>query len=320
MKRVDSETLQFVNKTNTNNFKSSNSKEELIELSSSGDTEFIDVFGDKVSDDFSHNKMKNESKFITNTTNTKNIISNDVEELELDPVNFVDDFYNAIGSNRLSKETGMEYFESLGLLSFIDENDIKKVEKSGSSGKDALITLKDGSSYLFSKEEGKTYLSSIRDKEGREINFGKDFENFINTFKRQERNIEDISMVDGNITFNMTAGDEYTFDMETKNLREISYGETKYSINDINNMLREVSERVADYLNDGSTAEDIMNKYNLNLNIDNISTLNVMSEDWILLNVGDIKLSIYNNENHKYYAILSHIDGTLPENNEYLAL
>ena len=320
MKRVDSKTLQFINQTNTSNVKSNNSKEELIELSSSGDTEFIDSFDDKISDDFSHKKMKNESKFITNTTNIKKTISGDIEELELDPVNFVDDFYNAIGSNRLSKETGMEYFESLGLLSFIDENDIKKVEKSGSNGKDALITLKDGSSYLFSKGEGKTYLSSIRDKEGREINFGKDFENFINTFKRQKSNIEDISMVDGNITFNMTAGDEYTFDMETKKLKEISYGDTRYSANDINNMLIEVSERIANYLNDGSTAENIINKYNLNLNIDNISMLNIMSEDWNLLNVGDMKLSIYNDGNYTHYAILSHIDGTLPENNEYLAL
>lgn len=273
--------------------------------------------------------IKKESAPITNTTNVISSISNNIEEVELDSVNFVDDFYDAIGSNKLSKETGMKAISSLGigLSNFIEEKDIKTVEKRGADGKNVRITLKDGSSYLIVNESGKAYLSSIRDKEGREIIFGESFEDFFNKFRKWSQSgdpgtyIQNISLLGGDITFNMGAGDrygeKYTFDMETKKLREISIGYMTYHAEDINNMLKEVSERLANYLNDGSTAEDIMNKYNLNLDIDNIKRIQIHGgENYaiIMLRIGDMNLRIDDDGNSKRYTIFSNIDGVeLPE-------
>ena len=325
MKRVDSETLQFVNKTNTSNFKSDNSKEKLIELNSSGDTEFIDFLDDKISDNSDHNKMKTESNFITNTTNTKNIISNDVEELELDPVNFVDDFYDAMGSNKLSKETGMKAISSLGigLSNFIEEKDIKTVEKRGSGGKNVLVTLKDGSSYFIVNEDGKPYLSYITDRNGKEISFGRNFEDFLNKFRKRNQAgdpvtyIKDISLLGGDIIFYMDGSyntEKYRFDMETKKLREIS---TKFMTYYPEDIIKEVSERLANYLNDGSTAEDIINKYNLNLDIDNIKWIQIDgTENYTKIKfcIGDMNLRVYDDGTSKRYTIFSNIDGVeLPE-------
>ena len=272
--------------------------------------------------------IKKESAPITNTTNVISSISNNIEEVELDPVNFVDDFYDAIGSNKLSKETGMKAISSLGigLSNFIEEKDIKTVEKRGADGKNVRITLKDGSSYLIVNESGKAYLSSIRDKEGREIIFGESFEDFFNKFRKWSQSgdpgtyIQDISLLGGDITFNMSGGrygEKYRFDMETKKLREISIGYMTYHAEDINNMLKEVSERLANYLNDGSTAEDIMNKYNLNLDIDNIKRIQIHGgENYaiIMLRIGDMNLRIDDDGNSKRYTIFSNIDGVeLPE-------
>ena len=273
--------------------------------------------------------IKKESAPITNTTNVISSISNNIEEVELDSVNFVDDFYDAIGSNKLSKETGMKAISSLGigLSNFIEEKDIKTVEKRGADGKNVRITLKDGSSYLIVNESGKAYLSSIRDKDGREIIFGESFEDFFNKFRKWSQSgdpgtyIQNISLLGGDITFNMGAGDrygeKYTFDMETKKLRKISRGYMTYHAEDINNMLKEVSERLANYLNDGSTAEDIMNKYNLNLDIDNIKRIQIHGgENYaiIMLRIGDMNLRIDDDGNSKRYTIFSNIDGIeLPE-------
>lgn len=275
------------------------------------------------------NNMKNENRDITKIADIEKTISNNIEDVELDLVNFADDFYDAIGSNRLSKETGMKCIYSLGLSNFIEEKDIKKVEKRGSNGKNVLITLKDGSSYLFVNETGKTYLSSITDSKGRCINFGKNFEEFINKFRKwapwgDPLEIKDISLFGGEITFNMGSGnrygEEYTFDMETKKLRRISLGRTTYSAEDINDMLKEVSERLANYLNDGSTMEDIMNKYNLDLNIDNISMVMMTGEGEIRLRVGDMSLSIFDDGNSKSYTIYSDIDGIVLPEDENLTL
>lgn len=81
MKRVDSETLQFVNKTNTSDFKSGNSKENLIELCSSGDTEFMDSFGDKALEFFgSDNITKNSALEILDEESIKFVEKDDIEE------------------------------------------------------------------------------------------------------------------------------------------------------------------------------------------------------------------------------------------------
>lgn len=269
--------------------------------------------------------IKKESAPITNTTNVISSISNNIEEVELDSVNFVDDFYDAIGSNKLSKETGMKAISSLGigLSNFIEEKDIKTVEKRGSGGKNVLVTLKDGSSYFIVNEDGKPYLSYITDRNGEKISFGRDFEDFLEKFRKRNQagdpvtHIKDISLLGGDITFYMDGyynTEKYTFDMETKKLRSIS---TKFMTYYPDDIIKEVSERLANYLNDGSTAEDIINKYNLNLDFDNIKWIRMDAMDnytKIILRIGDMKLGVYDDGTSKRYTIFSNIDGVeLPE-------
>lgn len=253
------------------------------------------------------NQIKQGSKRIIENTNSINTMSNNVEEVEIEPTsNFLDDFYEALGSDRLSKETGIDCFEAQG-YDFVEKSDIKTVERRGAYNENILVTLDNDDSYLFVNENGQMILGSITDKRGSTICFPDGFNAFIKMVRPSKKSgdpidIDRVMVADGTLSVEIL-GVIYEFDMASGQLKTIFNRNTNdvISRNDIDNTMKEFSERLASYLNNGTTATDIMNKYNLTA--DNLSYINMDYDGQLSLNFNGVSIKVNNSDYGTTYMI-----------------
>lgn len=103
-----------------------------------------------------------------NTTNTVNKLKNTAGSEVQYVSSFGDMFLEAIGSNNITKSTAIEILENED-ITFIEEDDILEVVKSGSNSEYIKIELKSGERYFFDIDTNE--LSMYVNSEGKVCNF-----------------------------------------------------------------------------------------------------------------------------------------------------
>ncbi|HIT37975.1 MAG TPA: hypothetical protein IAB59_05820 [Candidatus Onthousia faecipullorum] len=227
-----------------------------------------------------------------------------VDNVEVEKVNFVDDFLDFVGSSKLSKDTGLSCF-TMNDFDFVEKSDIKDVEKRGPKGENILVTLKNGDSYFFVEDNGMMELYEVTDKNGSTMSFPDGFSKFSSMFRSYSLG-GDASPIDSmNITDNYfyvdSLGTEYIFDTDTGKINSIDTGDKYFTAADINNYMEDFCNKLASYCNEGEDfAKYIMDRYNLTT--DNLTYIKA-NRGQLILNFNGVSVSTITSGSITSYTI-----------------
>ena len=231
-------------------------------------------------------------------------LSTNVNNVEVEKVNFVDDFLDFVGSDKLSKDTGLSCFTTNG-FDFIEKSDIKDVEKRGPNGENILVTLKNGDSYFFIEDNGMMELSKVTDKNGSTMSFPDGFSKFSGMFRSYSLGgdaspIESMNIVNDSF-YVESLGTEYIFDTNTGKITSVYTGDEHFTAADINNYMEDFCNKLATYCNEGEEfAKYLMDRYNLTT--DNLTYIKA-NRGQLILNFNGVSVSTITSGSITSYTI-----------------
>ncbi len=169
-------------------------------------------------------------------------------EVEIEFVNsFGDAVLDALGSNKITKSTAVDAFESEG-LEFIDKGDIKEAIRSGVNGENLKITLDNGDVYIFGQSNNSyKLLNYISD--GHTVTFDNGLEDLYNNIYGPAGNnkISSINMVGDTLLLKLEDGTYLFFDTANNNkLTTISSNGRYYYMDDVKDAIDAMREDCID--------------------------------------------------------------------------
>lgn len=198
-------------------------------------------------DKISKSSLSLENKLSTKTNNISNTITKfntNKNEVEVEFVStFGDAFLDALGSNKITKSTAVDVFESEG-ITFIDKDDIKEAIKSGVNSENLKITLNNGDVYIF-EQSNNSYKLLNYTSDGNTVTFDNGFEELYNDIYGPSGNnkIEGINLLGDTLQLKLEDGTYLFYDITNNNkLTTISSNGKYYYTDDVKDAIDIIRE------------------------------------------------------------------------------